>query len=85
MPELYDKIWTNAVIATADAAGTAYPNGAMAVRDGHIAWLGPVAALPGTADTVVDVEGRLRNNLLEFSGLLRFEFGGTQLFASFSF
>ncbi|MEM9057516.1 MAG: imidazolonepropionase, partial [Pseudomonadota bacterium] len=59
MTEPFDAIWRNAVLATADAGGTTLEDGALAVRDGRIAWLGPTAALPASADTVVDVGGRL--------------------------
>lgn len=54
-----DLLITGALIVTADAAGTVIPEGALAVRDGRIAALGPAADLPRDAARVIDARGML--------------------------
>ena len=61
----WDALWTNANLATMVPGGKAYgaiADAALAVRDGRIAWTGPMTALgadPGTlAKEVHDVAGR---------------------------
>ncbi|GAC1577871.1 MAG: imidazolonepropionase [Candidatus Elarobacter sp.] len=61
----YDTLWINAGLATMAPGGAPYgaiPDGALATRDGAIAWIGPRAALPGAPDRlaarVVDAGGR---------------------------
>lgn len=60
---MWDAIWFNANLATmADDAGyAAIPNGAVAVKDGRIAWIGSTVDLPEAfaekAVTVHDVRG----------------------------
>ncbi|MEK0082645.1 imidazolonepropionase [Benzoatithermus flavus] len=46
---IWDRLWLNAHLATMRPGSMAYgaiENGAIAVRGGRIAWLGPMAALP---------------------------------------
>jgi imidazolonepropionase len=61
----YDTVWTNARLATMTPGGAAYgaiADGALAARDGLIAWVGPRAELPDAperlADRVIDAERR---------------------------
>jgi imidazolonepropionase len=61
----YDAIWTNARLATMVTGGAPYgalEGGALAVRDGVIAWLGAQSALPDAperlAARVIDAGGR---------------------------
>jgi imidazolonepropionase len=62
---MWDAIWINARLATmaGDAPFGLIPEGAIAAADGKIAWLGPMAALPGEpaalARAVHDVGGRV--------------------------
>ena len=62
MDEPWDALWTNARLATMTAGGAAYgaiEQGAIAVRDGRIAWAGPTAELEGVSATEVhDAGGR---------------------------
>ena len=57
-----DKIWKNARIATMQDNGSAYgaiESGAIAAKDGKIAWVGSGADLPDLiADETLDLEGR---------------------------
>lgn len=54
-----DRLWTNARIATLTGDGLGLiEQGAIAVRDGRIAWVGDAADAPEAAD-IVDCEGRL--------------------------
>jgi len=54
-----DRLWTNARIATLTGDGLGLiERGAIAVRDGRIAWVGDAADAPEAAD-IVDCEGRL--------------------------
>jgi imidazolonepropionase len=62
---MWDDLWFHAHIATMEP-GSAYgaiENGAIAVEDGKIAWIGPAANLPASparcADRVHDARGRL--------------------------
>jgi imidazolonepropionase len=62
MTDTWDSLWTNLRLATMAAGGAAYgaiEDGAIAVRGGRIAWIGPRAELPaGTARTTHDGGGR---------------------------
>jgi len=54
-----DRLWTNARIATLTGDGLGLiERGAIAVRDGRIAWVGDAGDAPEAAD-IVDCEGRL--------------------------
>jgi imidazolonepropionase len=56
----FDTIWTNAKLATMTAGGAPYgaiEDGAIAVRDGRIAFVGRSADLPGGAQTTHDLGG----------------------------
>jgi imidazolonepropionase len=56
----YDSVWTNARLATMTAGGAAYgtiEDGAIAVRDGRIAWVGRSADLPEGAKATHDLGG----------------------------
>jgi imidazolonepropionase len=55
----FDTIWTNARLAAMAGDGPygAIEDGAIAVRDGRIAWVGRRADLPGDARTVHDLAG----------------------------
>jgi imidazolonepropionase len=62
---LYDTLWTNARLATMTPGGVPYgaiEDGAVAARDGSIAWVGARAELPGEperlAARVIDTGGR---------------------------
>ncbi len=61
----WDSLWVNARLATMATAGDAYgsiEDGALAVADGRIAWVGPRADLPAPpercAEAVHDAGGR---------------------------
>ncbi len=54
-----DLILTNALIVTADAAGTVIRDGALAVSDGRIAAVGPAAAVGRDARELIDAGGML--------------------------
>jgi imidazolonepropionase len=61
----YDTLWVNARLATMTPGGAPYgaiEDGALAARDGAIAWLGPRAELPQAEQTlaarIVDAGGR---------------------------
>lgn len=61
----WDRLWTNVHLATMVPGGPPYgaiENGAIAAADGRVAWLGPMAELPGAtvelADEVLDGEGQ---------------------------
>ncbi len=54
MKPAYDTLWVNARLATMAPGGAAYgasEDGALAARDGTIAWVGPRAQLPGAGPT----------------------------------
>jgi imidazolonepropionase len=56
----FDTVWTNARLATMTAGGAPYgaiEDGAIAVRQGRIAWVGPRAGLPDDAHTAHDLGG----------------------------
>jgi imidazolonepropionase len=56
----FDAVWTNARLATMTAGGPAYgaiEDGAIAVRDGRIAWVGRRADLPAGAWATNDLGG----------------------------
>ena len=62
---LYDTLWTNARLATMKPGGMPYgaiEDGALAARNGEIAWVGPRAELPDAperlAARVIDAGGR---------------------------
>jgi imidazolonepropionase len=52
-----DRLWTNARIATMAGPGLGVVEGALAAKDGRIAWVGPASEAPVAAETV-DCEGR---------------------------
>lgn len=54
-----DLIVTGAVVVTGDAAGSVVPDGAVAVRAGRIAALGPAAAIGRNAVQVLDAGGAI--------------------------
>ncbi len=63
MSQRVDKLWINARIGTMRAGGAPYgeiPLGAIAARDGRIAWVGAMADLPAgmTAAERIDLERR---------------------------
>lgn len=50
---MWDALWTGGTVATMQGDGLGLiARGAVAVKDGRIAWVGPAAALPGPADTL---------------------------------
>ncbi|APZ97883.1 imidazolonepropionase [Sphingopyxis sp. QXT-31] len=54
-----DRLWTNARLATLTGDGLGLvEQGAISVRDGRIAWVGPAAEAPAATETI-DCEGRL--------------------------
>lgn len=54
----FDHVWVNAQLATmADDAMGIIENGAIAAKDGRIAWIGPRAALPASDAPVTDCGG----------------------------
>jgi imidazolonepropionase len=62
---LYDSLWVNARLATMTPGGPPYgalEDGALAAKDGAIAWVGPRAALPDAPERValevIDAGGR---------------------------
>jgi len=57
----FDRVWLNATLATmaprdGDAMGV-IPDGAVAAKDGRIAWIGPRADLPGGAFETIYCDG----------------------------
>lgn len=53
----WDTMWINANLATMTAGGAPYgtiTDAALAVRNGRITWIGPMADLPGKPDTLAD-------------------------------
>ena len=62
MMEQWDSLWTNARLATMTAGGAAYgavEQAALGVKDGRIAWAGPMADMQGvSAGEVHDAGGR---------------------------
>ncbi|HVL22397.1 MAG TPA: amidohydrolase family protein, partial [Amaricoccus sp.] len=54
-----DLVITNALVVTADAAGTVVADGAVAVAGGRIEAIGPAAAIGGDAREVIDARGML--------------------------
>ena len=63
---LYDTLWTGARLATMTPGGAPYgaiEDGALAARDGAIAWVGPRAALP-------DAPERLAERVIRADGML---------------
>lgn len=56
----WDSLWINAHLAVLQGSYNLIPNGALAVKNGQIAWVGPMdAARPEQALQVIDVQGRL--------------------------
>ena len=56
--QAWDALWLNVNLATLQGAGYGeIRDGAIAVRDGRIAWLGARAALPGAAQAAVEHDG----------------------------
>ena len=56
MMQVWDTLYVNVHLATLEAAGDIV-DGAIAVKDGQIAWLGPRAALPHHSAAVIDGGG----------------------------
>jgi imidazolonepropionase len=57
---MFDRVWVNANLATMEGEGLGeIADGALAARDGRIAWIGPRAALPATDTPVTDCGGAL--------------------------
>ena len=58
---MFDRLWLNANFATMDGGASdplgVIEDGAIAVKDGAIAWVGPRAALPGRAAETTDCGG----------------------------
>lgn len=58
---MFERVWLNAHLATMDGPAEAplgaIKDGAVAVRDGRIAWIGRRADLPGPAAVTTDCEG----------------------------
>jgi imidazolonepropionase len=55
---MFDRIWLNAHLATMDGPALGIiEDGAIAAKDGRIAWVGPRDALPGPAAETVDCDG----------------------------
>ena len=58
---MFDRVWTNANLATMDGPSTAplgiIEDGAIAARDGTIAWVGPRRELPDHKGEVIDCGG----------------------------
>lgn len=61
MKKRWDRIWINGIITTCDQSQGVIDDGGIAVKDGKIAWVGPMASLPGIpedlAEEVQDVQG----------------------------
>lgn len=61
MPVAYDRVWRNARLATLDprlpSLGECL-DGAVASKDGRIAFVGPATEMPGTAAETIDCDGR---------------------------
>ncbi len=62
---MWDCLWTHGRLATMTEGGAPYgaiEDGALAAAEGRIAWIGPLAGLPGRPEAlarrVVDLEGR---------------------------
>jgi imidazolonepropionase len=56
----FDSIWTNARVAAMTPGGAPYgaiDDGAVAVKDGRLAWVGPRARLPGNGAVTHDLGG----------------------------
>ena len=58
---MFDRVWVNASLATMEPAGDdplgIITDGALAAKDGRIAWVGPRAELPGSAAPVTECGG----------------------------
>jgi len=55
---MFDRVWQNANLATMEGHGLGLvEDGAVAARDGRIAWVSPRAALPGPAAETTDCNG----------------------------
>ncbi|MDO9707745.1 imidazolonepropionase [Paracraurococcus lichenis] len=55
---MFDRVWLHANLATMEGEGLGLlEDGAVAAKDGRIAWVGPRAALPGPAAETVDCGG----------------------------
>ncbi|WP_419896931.1 imidazolonepropionase [Roseomonas sp. USHLN139] len=53
----FDRVWLNAHLATMDGGLGVIEEGAVAVKDGRIAWIGPRVALPTSDAPVTDCAG----------------------------
>jgi imidazolonepropionase len=55
---MFDRVWVNANLATMEGEGLGeIADGALAAKDGRIAWVGPRAALPATDAPLTDCAG----------------------------
>jgi imidazolonepropionase len=57
----WDALWINCLLATCEENGMPYglmEDAALAIKDGKIAWIGPMSELSGEAAMVRDVQGR---------------------------
>jgi imidazolonepropionase len=55
---VFDRVWLNAQLATMEGEGLGLvEDGAVAAKDGRIAWVGPRDALPGTGIETTDCGG----------------------------
>jgi len=54
MNKQFDSIWVNGLIATCESGYGLIENAAVAVKNGKIAWVGPVSALSGQPDNIAD-------------------------------
>ncbi|WP_424136889.1 imidazolonepropionase [Roseomonas chloroacetimidivorans] len=53
----FDRVWVNAHLCTMAEGLGVVRDGAVAAKDGHIAWVGPCAELPAHDAPVVDCDG----------------------------
>lgn len=54
MNKQFDSIWVNGLIATCESGYGLIEDAAVAVKNGKIAWVGPVNALSGQPDNIAD-------------------------------
>lgn len=64
---MWDRLWLDGRVATLDSDETEYgliPDGAVAVKDGRVAWVGAAPDLPGPSETLAREVIRLDGELL---------------------